>query len=128
MLRRPCCRRPPLARTPMPPSPALMILVTCPPDAAAALATSLVETRVAACVNVLPGVFSVYRWQDTIEQASEALLIAKTTAERYPALQTAVRAGHPYELPEIVAVPISDGLPAYLRWLAASVEVPGAPQ
>ena len=111
----------------MPPSPALLVLVTCPPAAAAALATALVEARLAACVNLLPGLTSVYRWQGAVEQAGETLLIAKTTAERYPALQAAVRAAHPHELPEIVAVTIADGLPAYLQWLAEAVAPSGTP-
>lgn len=105
----------------MSPTPALLVLVTCPPDLATRLATGLVEAGVAACVNVLPAVTSVYRWQGAVETAGEALLIAKTPADRYGALEAAVRAAHPYELPEIVAVSISDGLPAYLRWLADSV-------
>lgn len=105
----------------MPPAAALLVLVTCPPDAAAGLARALVEQRVAACVNVLPGLTSVYRWQEAVEEAGESLLVAKTTAAGYPALEAAVRAWHPYELPEIVAVDIAAGLPAYLQWLAAAV-------
>lgn len=87
-------------------------------DAALALARTLVETRVAACVNVLAGCTSVYRWQGVIEEAEEVPLVAKTTAACYPALEAAIRAHHPYELPEIVAVPIERGLPAYLQWVA----------
>lgn len=87
-------------------------------DTALALARTLVETRVAACVNVLAGCTSVYRWQGVTEEAEEVPLIAKTTAACYPALEAAIRAHHPYELPEIVAVPIERGLPAYLQWVA----------
>lgn len=100
---------------------ALLVLITCPPDAADRLATALVDARLAACVNVLPGLRSVYRWHDAVERADETLLIAKTTAAGYAALESGVREHHPYELPEIVAVDIAAGLPAYLQWLATSV-------
>ena len=100
---------------------ALLVLITCPPDAADGLATALVEARLAACVNVLPGLRSVYRWQHAVERADESLLIAKTTVAGYAALEAGIRARHPYELPEVVAVDIAAGLPAYLEWLAAAV-------
>jgi len=79
----------------------------------------LVEERLAACVNVVPGLRSLYRWQGKVHEDAEALLLLKTTAARYQALQERLRALHPYELPEIVAVPVSAGLPAYLEWVAA---------
>jgi periplasmic divalent cation tolerance protein len=98
----------------------LLVLSNLPDrDAALALAKALVERRLAACVNVLAECTSVYRWQDTIETAAEVPVLIKTTAQRYPALEQAVRELHPYELPEIVAVPIRGGLPEYLRWVAA---------
>lgn len=100
---------------------ALLVLISCPPDAADSLAAALVEARLAACVNVLPGLRSVYRWQEAVERADESLLIAKTTAARYAALEAGVRQRHPYELPEVVAVDIAAGLPAYLQWLATAV-------
>lgn len=100
---------------------ALLVLITCPPEAASALAGALVEARLAACVNLLPGIESVYRWQGAVERSAETLLIAKTTPAAYSALEARVRELHPYELPEIVAVDIAAGLPAYLHWLAASV-------
>lgn len=105
----------------MDPDAALLVLISCPPDAAETLAAALVEARLAACVNVLPGLRSVYRWQDAVDRADESLLIAKTTAARYAALEAGVRQRHPYELPEVVAVDIAAGLPAYLQWLAAAV-------
>lgn len=99
----------------------LLCLTTCPdPDSAGRLARALVEERLAACVSVLTGVQSTYRWQGTLEQASECLLLAKTTRERYPALQARLPALHPYELPELVAVESSAALPAYLQWVAAA--------
>ena len=99
---------------------AIACLCTCP-DAASArrIADALVESRLAACVNVLPGITSVYRWQGKVEQADEVLLVAKTVRARLDALTRQVQALHPYELPEVVAVEISGGLPAYLDWIAA---------
>jgi len=91
------------------------------PDRAAAekLAAALIEQRVAACVNLLAPCRSVYRWQGAVQHDEEHPVLIKTTAERYAALETAIRAVHPYELPEIVAIPIERGLPAYLDWVAA---------
>lgn len=105
----------------MPAAAALLVLITCPPASAEALATALVERQLAACVNLVPNLRSVYRWQGAVERSEETLLLAKTTRAGYAALETAVRALHPYELPEIVAVDIATGLPAYLQWLEASV-------
>jgi len=79
----------------------------------------LVQERVAACVNILAPCASVYRWQGSVQHAEEFPLLIKTTREAYAALEAAIRARHPYELPEIVAVPIEHGLPAYLDWVAA---------
>lgn len=98
---------------------ALLVLTNLPDRAAAeALAAQLVERRVAACVNILSPCRSVYRWRGEVQHDEEHPLLIKTTLESYPALERAIRAGHPYELPEIVAVPIERGLPEYLRWLA----------
>ena len=98
----------------------LLVLTNLPDEASAhALATTLVAARLAACVNVLAPCRSVYRWQNKVENAQEVPLLIKTTAARYPALETAIRANHPYELPEIIAVPIEHGLPEYLNWVAA---------
>lgn len=91
------------------------------PDRATAerLADSLVEQNLAACVNILAPCRSVYRWKGAVQRDEEHPLLIKTTRERYPALEQALRAGHPYELPEIIALPIERGLPAYLEWVAA---------
>lgn len=99
----------------------ILLVMTNMPDQASAemLASALVEQRVAACVNVLAPVRSVYRWKGEVEAASEVPLLIKTTAVRYPMLEQAILAGHPYELPEIVAVSVEHGLPAYLDWVAA---------
>ncbi len=96
---------------------ALVVLCTCPGAAAPAIAQRLVEDRLAACVNLLPAAQSVYRWQGAIETATETLLIAKTTVDRYPALEQTLKSLHPYEIPEILAIPVADGLPAYLDWV-----------
>jgi periplasmic divalent cation tolerance protein len=97
----------------------LLVLTNLPDEASAhALATSLVTEGLAACVNVLAPCRSIYRWQGKMEDAQEMPLLIKTTAERYPALEAAIRARHPYELPEIIAVPIAHGLPEYLDWVA----------
>jgi periplasmic divalent cation tolerance protein len=85
------------------------------------LATQLVERRLAACVNVIPQIQSVYRWQGKIENASEQLLLIKTVQERLDELKKALFAAHPYEVPEFVVVPIDQIAPAYRSWLLASV-------
>lgn len=104
---------------------ALLVLTNLPDAASAqALAEHVVAERLAACVNILAPCRSVYRWQGSIEAAEEVPLLIKTRADRYAALEAAIRARHPYELPEIVAVPISHGLPAYLDWLAAETTSP----
>ena len=99
----------------------ILLIFTNLPDAssAEALATSLVSERLAACVNMLAPCRSVYRWQGEIEGAQEVPLLIKTTTERYAAVEEAIRSAHPYELPEIIAVPIVHGLPEYLGWVAA---------
>ncbi|TMI40680.1 MAG: divalent-cation tolerance protein CutA [Betaproteobacteria bacterium] len=102
---------------------ALLVLTNLPERAAAErLAGLLVEKRLAACVNILAPCRSVYRWQGAVRHDEEHPMLIKTTAERYPALEQALRSGHPYELPEIIAVPIERGLPAYLQWVAAETK------
>jgi periplasmic divalent cation tolerance protein len=86
-------------------------------DSARRIARELVERRLAACVNMLPGVQSVYRWQGGIEEEGEITLLIKTTASRYAELEAAIRSLHPYQLPEVIALPIAAGLPAYLDWV-----------
>ncbi len=95
-----------------------LVFCACPDrETARTIAAALVERQAAACVNILPGVTSVYRWQGAVEQAEEWLLLIKTTRDRYPDLEADIRARHPYEVPEIIAVPIDRGLPDYLRWV-----------
>jgi periplasmic divalent cation tolerance protein len=96
----------------------LLVLTNLPDRGAAeALAVRLIETRVAACVNVLAPCRSVYRWKDAVQQDEEHPVLIKTSEARYAALEAEIRAAHPYELPEIIAVPIERGLPAYLAWV-----------
>lgn len=97
------------------------LVITTFPDAEAArdIAGRCVEARLAACATLLPGVESVYRWEGKIEQAQEVVLLLKTTAERYPALEAQLKEWHPYEVPEIVALDPVAGLPAYLAWIAS---------
>jgi periplasmic divalent cation tolerance protein len=98
-----------------------LLVLTSLPDRAAAerLAALLIEQRLAACVNILAPCRSVYRWKGAVQRDEEHPMLIKTTAERYPALEKVLREGHPYELPEIIAVPIERGLPAYLDWVNA---------
>ncbi|WP_153111105.1 divalent-cation tolerance protein CutA [Propionivibrio limicola] len=102
----------------------MLLVLTNLPDqmAAETLAALLIEMRLAACVNILAPCRSMYRWQGKVERAVEVPLLIKTTAERYPELEAAVRAHHPYELPEIVALPVAGGLPAYLDWVSAETQ------
>jgi len=98
---------------------ALLVLTNLPDRASAEnLARTLVEKRVAACVSILAPCRSVYRWKGQVAQEDEHPVLIKTTRDAYPALESAIRQAHRYELPEIVAVPIERGLPAYLDWLA----------
>jgi periplasmic divalent cation tolerance protein len=105
---------------------ALLVLTNLPDRAAAEkLADALIQKRVAACVNILAPCRSVYRWKGAVQHDEEHPVLIKTTRESYAALEAAIREAHPYELPEIVAVPIEHGLPAYLDWVAAETMLPG---
>ena len=97
-----------------------LVITNCPDEETAnRIALAVVEAQLAACVNILPRVQSIYRWQGAVESAAEVPLLIKTTAAAYPALEAAIRERHPYDVPEIIALPITAGLPAYLNWLAA---------
>ena len=100
------------------PNDVLLVMTNLPDrDAALKLANALIEEKVAACVSILGACTSVYRWQGAVESAGEIPLQIKTTAARYAALEAVIRRLHPYELPEIVAVPLAQGLPGYLQWV-----------
>ncbi|MFN7781600.1 MAG: divalent-cation tolerance protein CutA [Lysobacterales bacterium] len=95
-----------------------LVLTTAPdPLVAEAIARALVEAQLAACVSLLPGVTSVYRWQGEVETTREVQLLIKTRASTLPALMSEITRLHPYALPELVAIPIESGLPAYLDWV-----------
>ncbi|QAU35873.1 divalent-cation tolerance protein CutA [Janthinobacterium sp. 17J80-10] len=98
----------------------VLLVMTNMPDAASAnrLARSLVDARLAACVNCLPGVRSVYRWQGAIEEAEETTLLIKTVLHQYAALELAIRQAHPYQVPEIIAITPCAGWQPYLAWIA----------
>ncbi len=103
---------------------ALLVLTQFPDrDAARRLARALVESRLAACVSVGSPVDSLYHWRGAIETAQEFPVVVKTVAARYPEVEAAIRAHHPYELPEIVAVPLADGFAPYLDWIGAETAV-----
>jgi periplasmic divalent cation tolerance protein len=100
---------------------ALLVLSTFPDAATAArISRQLVEQKCAACANLLPPVESIYRWEGKVENAQETLVLFKTSRARYRALERALRELHPYDVPEIIAVPIEQGLPEYLRWVSES--------
>ena len=101
---------------------AMVALCTCPSrQEAERLGRLIIEKRVAACVNIIPGVQSVFRWQGQIEQDEECLLLIKTIKERFDTLSALIVDEHPYELPEILGVSIEQGLSAYLRWIEDEV-------
>jgi periplasmic divalent cation tolerance protein len=96
----------------------LIVLTTFPDhDAALEVAGRLVREKLAACVNVLPRITSVYEWQGEAQIDNEHLMLAKTSISRFAELEAAIRDSHPYELPEIVGVPITQGLQGYLDWI-----------
>jgi len=108
----------------MTPNDALLVISNLPDRASAeALARALIDRRAAACVNVLSPCLSVYRWKAAVETAEEHPVFAKTTRDRYELLERVIRELHPYELPEIIAVPLAGGLPAYLQWVEAETRL-----
>jgi len=98
----------------------LVVYVTAPPKEAEGLASALVEERLAACVNILPSVRSVYTWEGETCVDEEALLVIKSRAAQLDALRERVVALHPYDVPEVIALPIAGGHPPYLDWIAES--------
>ena len=107
-------RRSPLA------AGALVVMVTAPSaDKAAEIARALVEERLAVCGNVVPQLRSIYRWEGAVQDEAEALLLLKTTRDRFEALRARVLSLHPYQVPEVIALPVEAGHAAYLAWIAA---------
>ena len=100
-----------------------LVLCACPDeDTAINIAENIVAQKLAACVNVLPSVYSVYHWQNNVESAKENMIIIKTTAQKYDSLEKVIKSLHPYEVPEIIAVDITSGLPEYLKWIDSSIK------
>jgi periplasmic divalent cation tolerance protein len=119
-------RAAPLPHAPMPPvapSPEpMVILTTCPDEAAASrIARDLVESGLAACVSRVGPVHSTYRWQHAIEDEPEVLLVIKTVSTRYPELEMRLKSIHPYQVPEIIALPVTSSSAEYLSWLRGAV-------
>jgi periplasmic divalent cation tolerance protein len=109
--------------TPMSEESARIVLTTTDtPESAKRIAQSLVERRLAACVTIIPNLTSIYRWEGTVETASEILLLIKTLAEKLPALETALRELHTYEVPEFLVLPIESGSRLYIEWLHGSLD------
>ena len=105
----------------MPAKPQLVLCTVPDPETAEALAGSLVAEQLAACVNIIAGIRSIYRWDGDVESADECLLLIKTNTKIYKRLQDRLQSQHPYELPEIIAVRLDDGLPDYLEWINTSL-------
>ena len=99
----------------------IVVLSTCPADSAAPIAHTLVSEGLAACVNQVPGVTSTYQWQGQIQSDQEVLLVIKTAADRFEALKTRILALHPYELPEVIALPVCGAFERYAEWVQHTV-------
>jgi periplasmic divalent cation tolerance protein len=91
-------------------------------ESARSIARALIDVRLAACVNILPAMQSIYRWQGAVEEVSEVAVVIKTTEDLYPQLEEALAKLHPYDIPEILALPIVAGLPAYLDWIESETK------
>jgi periplasmic divalent cation tolerance protein len=103
----------------------LLVITNLPDDASAEKLTHLlINARAAACVNRLVSCISTYRWKENIEITTEVPLLIKTTRAAYPRLENLIRQAHPYELPEIIAVPVTAGFPAYLDWISGETATP----
>lgn len=106
-------------------SKALVVLCSCPDTATAEkLASGLVERGLAACVNILPEIRSIYRWQNKLQKDAEVLMIVKTSRNNYPQLEQWLLQQHPYDVPEVLALPVEEGAENYLEWLAQETAVP----
>jgi periplasmic divalent cation tolerance protein len=105
----------------------VIVFVTTPADDASRIAHHLVENRLAACVNILPDIRSVYRWEGNVEEDHECLLLVKTTKLMFEAVSSGIREVHPYAVPEIIATPLVDGYDGYLRWVVENVGKEDAP-
>ena len=104
-------------------NPILVVFCTCPDETTAKnLAAGLVGQQLAACVNVLPGIRSIYRWQGAVSEDGESLMVIKTSRSAWERLENWLNRNHPYDLPELIAMPVDQGLPAYLEWVVQESE------
>ena len=104
-------------------SDCIVVYITAPTvEDAQSLARSLVKEKLAACVNIIPGIQSIYQWNDAIETDQELLLICKSRTERFDSLKKRVQALHPYDVPEIISIPIQNGSEPYLNWVRDNTE------
>jgi periplasmic divalent cation tolerance protein len=108
----------------MPAEPRIGLCTVPDRDTAVRIAETLVTEQLAACVNIIPAVYSVYRWQDAVEHDEELLLLIKTSTSIWPLLEERILALHPYELPEFISVRIQDGHDKYLNWIINSLRTP----
>lgn len=106
----------------MNPEPQVILCTVPDPDTAGTIASKLVSEQLAACVSIVPGITSVYRWKGAVEQDQECLLLIKTDRGMWNALESRIQSLHPYELPEIIAVPIAKGQQDYLQWITDSLK------
>lgn len=107
---------------PLPPTAVVAVLSTAPdPTVAESLAARVVEERLAACANLVPGVTSIYRWEGELRRDSEVLVVFKTTAAAFPSLRARILELHPYDVPEVLALPVPDGADDYLSWVRREV-------
>lgn len=104
-------------------NPVILVLCTCPPSMQMReLATQLLQEKLAACVNILPGLTSIYTWKEAICEESETLLLIKSTQNVYPLLEAFIRKQHPFDVPEIIAVSVVDGFRPYLNWISEQID------
>ena len=107
----------------MPDNDVILVLITVPDsETADRIATVLIDKRLAACVSIIPGLKSVYRWKDEICRDDEFLLTVKSVSSKFELLKREILANHPYDLPEIISIKIQDGLEGYLEWVASETE------
>lgn len=105
-----------------------VILCTCPDRTSAELiANTLVTNKLAACVNIVPGITSIYQWQGNLEKSQELLLIVKSRSELFSSVENAILTHHPYELPEIISIPLQNGFPNYLSWIDNNIDENAVP-
>jgi len=107
-------------------TPYMLVLCSCPDqEIATTIAENIVAQHLAACINIIPGMKSIYHWQGNVESAEESLMLIKTHQQKLSSLQNTITTMHPYEVPEIIALDISDGLPKYLEWITTSMRLNG---